>query len=639
MYYRPEIDGLRAFAILAVIFFHADFSWMSGGFLGVDVFFVISGYLITSIIINEQTQQRFRLLHFYERRIRRILPALFFVLCSSLVAAWFIFSPLQLVNFADSFMATMSFAANIYFWQHIDYFTGDTNLLPLLHLWSLGVEEQFYFVLPLLLLALSHRPQRWLWVILTALFILSLGSAQWLSTSHPNAAFYLLPTRAWELLAGAGCAIYLQQKSHSPARHWAQLHSALGIGLLLLSFFFFTPLTQHPSGWTVAPVLGTVLLILYANPQTYVARFLSVRPLVWIGLLSYSAYLWHQPLFAFTRHLTLQPELRLSTTLGLIALTFILSAFSWRFVEQPFRNRAFLSSKQVYGIAAFVLLLSLLLMAALQHYKGFPQRFNRVEQILLAYQDQALRQHQTHDPCFLQHDEDSSHLGADCRINAQTQVAVLGDSHASALWYGLVKQLPAAKYTASGCAPFVGEQLSNWWPFCPGVNAFNFNDVAQTQPPVVLLHANWLLREKRLQSGEENIIGATLGQTVEYLQEIAPNSRIVVVGDVPQWQPSLITLLRQHSRSDLSTPWLPNASYTTSRAVEEKLRAHLPPNVTFISLLDALCKPDGTCRALVPVGDEWEPLAWDYGHLSRGGSDFVAQYILPWLTPTATEAH
>lgn len=627
MNYRPEIDGLRSFAILPVLLFHAGFGWMSGGFLGVDVFFVISGYLISSIIIKEHTDARFSLAHFYERRARRILPALFFVLISSTLAAWWWLSPQQLVDFAHSVLATLGFVANIYFWQHIDYFTGDTNLLPLLHLWSLGIEEQFYFLFPLLFILLWNKKERLLGVI-AALFMASLLGAHLVDTAQRSAAFYLLPTRAWELIAGAGCAFYLHRKSSPHPSQVNQLGSALGLGVLVASFLLFTPAILHPSLWTLIPVLGTVLIIVCAQPNTLTAKLLSLKPLVWIGLLSYSAYLWHQPLFAFTRITRLQAELPLTITLGLIVLTFLLAAISWRFIEQPFRNRAFLRRKQVFGLSLAAMLGLAAPMLWIQQQQGLPQRFNEVQRILFEHQRLASQQ-ASHDPCFVGEDRDSQALGEECKLNAQQTSALLGDSHASALWYGLNAHIPLAKYSASGCAPLLGDEIKDWRPFCPAVNQFNFSEIEAKQPKLIVLHANWLLYQQKLPQDDPLLIGKQLQNTLAHLHRIAPDSHVFVIGDVPQWPPSLIQILSEQAKHDAPEHKQPNSTYAALKKVEHILQDHMDDKATFISLLDMLCDEEGVCQAIIPTETDWEPLAWDYGHLSRGAAAYVSQQLLP----------
>lgn len=630
MQYRPEIDGLRSFAILPVLLFHAGFSWMPGGFLGVDIFFVISGYLITSIILNEHRQQRFSLLFFYERRARRILPALFFVLSLSLIAGWLLLSPQGLIDLAQSIIATNLFAANIYFWQHIDYFTGNTNLIPLLHLWSLGIEEQFYVFLPLLFMALWHRSTRTLVCLLVVLGLLSLLSTQILPTDYSSAAFYLLPTRAWELLAGSLCAFALAQRRTSPQALLANTFSALGVILVLISVLGLSPQIQHPGLWTLLPVLGTVFIILYAQPATYAARILSYKPFVVVGLLSYSAYLWHQPLFAYTRIYKGQEHLGIKTTLALIVLTFALAAFSWRFVEQPFRNRQFLKQRTVLLGSACGMGLFIAVSALIVQQQGFPSRFNAVQQVLYQYQSRALEQHSTPDPCFLNETTAADQLGPECRLQPDSKWVLIGDSHAQHLAAGLPAptQRPPL-YTASGCAPIKNIDLKTWRPYCRGLVDQAFADIARYQPPIIMLHANWLMYEDWIQNhaSDKTPLGTQLRQTTDYLRQIAPHSQIVVIGDVPQWQPSLIELLAQQAAlQPLESPLLPNTGLSLLYDLEEQIKSALGADIQFISLLDYLCT-ENQCQALMTELDPPAPMAWDYGHLTEEGAQYLGRHI------------
>lgn len=247
--YRAEVDGLRAIAVIPVIFFHAGFEWFSGGFIGVDVFFVVSGYLITGIIYGEILQGRFSLIHFYERRARRILPALFFISIVSLIFAWFWMLPREYEALSESLIAVNLFVSNIYFWQSLDYFAGPAEMQAFLHTWSLAVEEQFYLFFPLFMLILAGLRRHLLVTILGLGLLMSLGLAEYASTHHPTANFYLLPTRAWELLAGALIAIYL----HGGKRHFSpgvrHLGGVIGLALIFYATFFFDVSTPFPSLW------------------------------------------------------------------------------------------------------------------------------------------------------------------------------------------------------------------------------------------------------------------------------------------------------------------------------------------------------------------------------------------------------
>ena len=338
MQYRAEIDGLRALAVLPVILFHAGFEWFSGGFVGVDVFFVISGYLITTIIISEMAEGKFSIVNFYERRARRILPALFFVMAACLPFAWLWLTPNDLKDFGQSLVAVSTFSSNILFWLESGYFDTAAELKPLLHTWSLAVEEQYYILFPIFLMLTWQLGVKWVLILLSVVFLLSLGVAQWGAYNKPSAAFFLLPTRGWELLVGVFAAFYLKYNTHLKSLFLNQILSLLGFGMITYSIIAFDKTTPFPSLYALIPTIGTGLLILCAVPKTFVYKLLSLKFIVGIGLISYSAYLWHQPLLAFARNKVLGDVAELH--LIILCITSLLMAwFSWRFVEKPFRNK------------------------------------------------------------------------------------------------------------------------------------------------------------------------------------------------------------------------------------------------------------------------------------------------------------
>lgn len=350
--YRREIDGLRALAVVPVILFHAGFELFSGGFVGVDVFFVISGYLITSIILAELHQQKFSLLNFYERRIRRILPALFLVIFVSIPFSWLLLPPAELTSFSKSLIAVLLFASNVFFWLDGGYFETTSELKPLLHTWSLAVEEQYYLIFPVFLLSLWSRARRWILPSVVVVFSLSLFLAQWASYREPMAAFFLLPTRAWEILLGAFVAFYaFSEKRKSFGDITCELGSFLGIILIFYSVLNYTEETPFPGIFALIPTLGAVLIILFASSQTTVGRFLGNKLCVGIGLISYSAYLWHQPVFAFAKFLI--PETTIFWKLILLILVTLLAYLSWRFLESPFRDRNKVGPRLVLSLSFF----------------------------------------------------------------------------------------------------------------------------------------------------------------------------------------------------------------------------------------------------------------------------------------------
>jgi peptidoglycan/LPS O-acetylase OafA/YrhL len=350
--YRAEIDGLRAVAVVPVILFHAGFEWFSGGFIGVDVFFVISGYLITTIIITDMEQGKFSIFNFYERRIRRILPALFFMLFVSTSFAIIIYTPSELKDYGSSLASVALFISNVWFWLQLGYFDTSAELKPLLHTWSLAVEEQYYLLFPLVLLLAWSRGVKFASMILIITFLASLILADFTTTNglHPkisSGAFFLLPARLWELLAGSLLALFVRSHGHLNSQILNELLSSAGLLMIILSVFFFNSSTPAPSFILLFPVIGTCLVILSATSETLVNKILNLPIIVWVGLISYSAYLWHQPILAFLRFLY-SDKLSDTFLIGALILVFALAYISWKFVEAPFRNRDKFSPKAIF---------------------------------------------------------------------------------------------------------------------------------------------------------------------------------------------------------------------------------------------------------------------------------------------------
>lgn len=345
MLYRPEIDGLRAIAVLSVVSHHAGVPGFIGGYHGVDIFFVISGFLICSILLTDIARGEFSLATFYERRARRILPALLLVVSATIPVAWYVLQPVKFGQFSESIVATLLFGANIYFWRTIGYFSDDAGNSPLLHMWSLAVEEQFYIFFPLVLYAITRRYKPHVAVIFSGFALASLLFAEIGWRWKPEANFYLPIGRAWELLAGATVAAGVP--GHQIVRSFGRELLALGgLGLILLSIFGLDNTTPVPSLHTLIPVSGTVLVLGFATVGSSAAWVLSLRPMVSIGLISYSLYLWHQPVLALGRMSSTSDLGGIETSLlllGAVALAWL----SWRFVERPFRKVGRISRQQV----------------------------------------------------------------------------------------------------------------------------------------------------------------------------------------------------------------------------------------------------------------------------------------------------
>lgn len=377
MKYRPEIDGLRAIAIIPVILFHAGFKTFSGGYTGVDVFFVISGFLITSIIYAELDQKSFSLINFYERRSRRILPLLFFVLLTTIPLAWISLFQVDMVDYFESLISTSLFYSNFLFAFEANYFDASVELKPLLHTWSLAVEEQYYIVFPLFMILLwKFNLKKRLLTLLLVFGVLSFICAEWASFNYPEYNFYLLPSRAWELAIGAILAIAIKKSLLTKFQENSFISttlSLLGFILILLGFFLINEDTRFPSSYGIFPTVGSALVIGFANSKNLIGKLLSLKVLVFIGLISYSAYLWHHPIFAFFKHLS-SSEATFIQKIILATLIIPLSYLSWKYVENPFRNKKKFNRKFIFIFSIIGSLFFIVSGLIGVHNKGFPDR-------------------------------------------------------------------------------------------------------------------------------------------------------------------------------------------------------------------------------------------------------------------------
>ena len=498
MNYRKEIDGLRALAVLPVILFHAGFETFNGGFVGVDVFFVISGYLITTIIICELEQEKFSIVNFYERRARRILPALFCVILVCIPFAWFWLLPTDMKDFSQSLVAVSVFASNILFLRESGYFDTAAELKPLLHTWSLAVEEQFYILFPLFLMLFWKLGKRKLILILGLVFLLSLCIAQWASYAKPAEAFYLLPTRCWELLIGAFAAFYLSQANRTNfGRVISELGGCSGVLFILYAVFTFSKATPFPGLYALVPTIGTVLIILFATQQTTVGKFVGNSVFVGIGLISYSAYLWHQPLFAFARHVTLSSPSKI-TFLFLSIMALFLGYLSWKYVESPFRSKSNFSRLNVFKICSLAILLTLSL-ASFQLNFNFPTYLSLTnpEVEVIPFRGKKWSGIDCEDFRVVEGDSSCSVIRFG---NPKLRVVVWGDSHALSLknFEPDLNNIELIIIGHSGCPPLKG--IVRFDGFGNSKNCSNANTlesylewINKKNPDIVFLVGRWSL--------------------------------------------------------------------------------------------------------------------------------------------------
>jgi peptidoglycan/LPS O-acetylase OafA/YrhL len=439
MIYRREIDGLRGIAVLSVVFFHAGFSSFSGGFVGVDVFFVISGYLITSIIIEQKKRNQFKLFHFYERRIRRVFPALFVVIAFCIPLSWLLMLPNEYRDFGQSLVATSLFSSNILFSIESGYFSQISELKPLLHTWSLSIEEQYYLVFPVFVILAWRFGVKFIFVVLFIVSVLSLIFAELVSIFQPKYSFYSLMTRCWEILAGALLSLSIIKLDYVKSNVIIkELLSIAGLIMVLLSMILFDESTPFPSLWTLIPVIGVVFIILCAEGNTFVGRLLSTKLLVGIGLISYGLYLWHQPFFAFVRLQTIVSHPQAMIVLAII-MSVIFSFLSWKYIETLFRKKdSAISRGVVFKLAAFCIVITTFYGFYVHHNDGFINSFDEHilhkndEQMLLlgkSWQTKKLMMHDGGLCNFSSTKVDKNFIEKFQRCQKPKVILVIGDSH------------------------------------------------------------------------------------------------------------------------------------------------------------------------------------------------------------------
>jgi len=626
MNYRPDIDGLRALAVVPVVLFHAGLAGFSGGYVGVDVFFVISGYLITRLIHDEMGAGRFSVARFYERRIRRIFPALFAVLAASTVAAAIWFMPVDFDAFSDSLAGAALSVSNFVFWREAGYFAGPSDLKPLLHTWSLGIEEQFYVVFPLVLLALHRYARRFLPAALAAAVLASFALSAWGTRHHAGAAFYLLPFRAWELGLGALLAVGVVPALQRRAA--AELLAAVGLLLILVPVFTYTAETRFPGWAALAPTAGAALLIHAAPQATVVGGLLRLRPLVFIGLLSYSLYLWHWPLIVFTRY-RMPADLGFAASCALVAASFAVAYASWRWIEQPFRGaRALGRRRTVFTTGGTAVTITVALAALGTLTAGLPQRLSPEAQRYAAMLDKH-KYFGIYDrgTCFLDYDQGADDYDPTACLTADKPGGVLiyGDSFAAHLFPGLRaldSDEAVRQYTATSCRPIrtANERCNAFY------DRFLSEILPRARASTVVLSAFWAPYFNRLGPAE---FKSRVAATVAAIQ--TTGKRVVLFGQTPTYhRPVPYTLAlagRAMNRLPARDAHLTNA---VLRDIAQQAGAvFLDPYAVACDELTCVAARDG------------EPFHWDFGHFTLEGSKFYAKHIMQTLAgrPTPWTAH
>ena len=621
--YRADIDGLRAVAVLSVIAFHIKIPAIPGGFIGVDVFFVISGYLISSIIFFEIAAGRFSVFKFYERRIRRIFPALFAMLAVVGAYAGIYLLPVELTHLSKSMLAAITSSSNFYFWQHSGYFDNPLSQ-PLLHTWSLAVEEQFYIFFPLFLVLVRTCFPRYLRISVFVLFFVSLLTSIVMVAHSQSTAFYMPYTRAWELLLGTILSLGVFPRLSATWKR--NLCTVAGIGMIAQSAAFLTRSSPFPGANALPACLGSALIIgAGESGSSLVAAALSWGPVVFVGLISYSFYLWHWPVIVFQkmgvllstsdmlpRRLTALVSSGRLDALFEVAASFLLALLSWRFVERPFRSgRLRLGGPPLFALAGTVVLALAAISSCAILSGGFPGRFPAKSAEIAAYLDQTEDNNAMRvGTCFISsssHFEDYRFSSCLREDTAKKNYLLLGDSHSAMVWSALQSSLPNINIMqagSSGCNPFVSAPGST---DCRKMMNFIYGTYLPSHRiDGLILAAQW--REKNLGS-----LAETLAWTEQH------RIPVILLGPVPEYDAPLPRLLAY------SIAWNKPALASQHRVVNDGLLdsvmerlARTRWHVLYISLYSAIC--DGQDCDEFADAARTIPLMSDSDHFTRFGS-------------------
>ena len=614
--YRPEIDGLRAIAVLSVVAFHAFPEWVSGGFIGVDIFFVISGFLITTIIFENLNQNTFSFANFYSRRIKRIFPALLLVLTTCYIAGWLILLPDEFMQLGKHIAGGASFLSNFFLWNESGYFDNIADTKPLLHLWSLGIEEQFYIVWPVLLWLTWNRRGNFLAIILIALvsFIFSIATIY----TNPVEAFFSPLSRFWELMVGSIIAYIVLYKKNIVSRWGASIDriSIISLIFLIAGTLVLRKTNLFPGWWVLIPTLSCSLLIL-SSPNAWVNRkILANRVLAWFGLISFPLYLWHWPLLSFAR--IIQGEVRSELRIALIIISIGLAWLTYKFFEIPIRK----------GDPSRLKVSILILFMILVGYAGF-NVFDReglkINRIKYRYNNELLNklaifkyphEDDRYKTCFLEDSQDSKFENCPAKMTkGKPTLIIWGDSQAAYLYSGY-KSMYEEKFNliqrnAASCPPI----LNSGSVWCQGLNRDIFELINKIRPDWVVLGANW---------SQYDYGWNGLSQTIVSLKNIGIK-RIDVIGHVPQWHDSLRKQLYLYNQKYPNEPIPIRMKFGLNEKIfilDEKFATFSKQQgVNYFSPISVLCNDEG---CITRFGDDPTLLTtFDYGHLTVSGAKHV----------------
>lgn len=628
--YRPEIDGLRAIAVLGVILFHAGYDFIRGGYLGVDVFFVISGYLITSILLNDLQNNTFSLKRFYLRRIRRIAPALLFTLLFTTLIFSIILNPIDLVNYFKSLFATVIFIPNIYFWKNTGYFDTSSELNPLIHMWSLGVEEQFYIIFPVILFYSYKLIRNNTRNFLLFLTILSLLFSLLVFSSDPSGSFYLPHLRAWELLVGSICAFVLQN-TNKQNLFTTKYSSILGFVMIFFTFVILAETDLLNVYLSIIAVIGTSLIIL--NDQfNILSRLLNLKIIVLIGKISFSAYLIHQPLFVLNRYIQKSYNLYLPEIL-IIFFTLIFAYTSWKFVENPFRYSKKISNKLVINTYSLLTIIIIIISYIGINNDGFAKiKMNTLQRDISSTAiGSPLR-----DKC---HTSGSNYLSPSkaCSYGSgNKRITVFGDSHVVPIAYALSKfeNYNIKHLSFSGCPPAFDRSNKNKikngcldWSY-ESINYINNDNSTDVVVIAYRLHSalfginrytNYPNIPDEIGGTERDVRWQSLIKIINSF--IDNNKHVILLLPPPELPFDINQLISVYSEDDIygvtKDWWDSRSEYVNSKLND------LPVKITIIDPVNDFCDLKNCYAVKNSVA-----LYWDDNHLSQYGASIIAKEII-----------
>ncbi len=610
MLYRFDIDGLRALAILAILVFHID-PRFAGGFIGVDIFFVISGFLITGIIWRDLENNIFSFQLFYLKRIRRLFPALFVMLLLSFLYVLFFGLNTEIEMFGKSMLSSLYYASNIFFYSQSGYFDSSLELNPLLHTWSLSVEEQFYLIFPLTLYFIYKQKNR-VGHYLIGFLLLSFLLSEMLISIDSSAAFFLSPSRFWQFLVGSLIAIYINKINLT--KHQSELIAVFGFSLITIALFLFSEHTPFPGLYAAIPTLGTALLIIAGvNQKTVSYKILSSRLSKFFGNISYSLYLWHWPIIVFYK-ITISPTFDRYDKIAIFLLSILTGYISWRYIEKNSAKISITSArtKLVIFSSASIIILSILGITAFNS-KFFNSNDKQFFEDFLTYKMQART-----GKCFLTSSaNDVKFFDEGLCINQQKgkKVLLIGDSHAAHYYQALqndFSQIQLSQVTSSGCRPLLNYSGKE---YCNQLMKRLFdNYIDKYEFDLILISGRWLKNDEK-----------SLHDTLRFLKK--KNKNIILLGPVIEYNqplPALLARFGDFENQNTTMPILEAQEWAKISTIDNIIeRVALVTQVPYVSILKTVC-PQKTCALTTLNG---EPLQFDGSHFTTEGASLVLNHI------------